>query len=154
MDVEEATKRWKEYVDYLKRRRDGIPHLSEKENVTSFGELKYNINLSTLALAFIIIPVIIPFLITVYNRDNDSLIISSWVIYIVYGLILGMCVVFQNTVYVKAVNKKFDELDIQYVWDNHRDVMQENKIFENDNKYEQLTDIKLDNDILNASKNK
>jgi heme/copper-type cytochrome/quinol oxidase subunit 2 len=169
MDVNEATARWKDYADFITN-RDNIAHL-KNENVTSMGELKEQIRNTLVALVFIFVFVALGAFITykTYKSESDEglkgesetdnvdggnrPIVLMWIGFIIISLLLGLLVIYRNFEYVTAANKKYDDLKIQYIWDNHLDVIQENKLFVNDNSYNQVSDIKFSNDIFTPDKN-
>lgn len=170
MDVNEATARWKDYADFVTN-RDDIPHL-KNENITSMGELKEQIRNTLVALIFIFVFLALGAFITykTYNHKSDDglkgesetdtnkdggngYIKLMWFGVVIISLLLGLLVIYRNFEYVTLANKKYDDLKIQYIWDNHLAVIQENKLFANDNEYTKISDIKFSNDIFTPDKN-
>jgi F0F1-type ATP synthase assembly protein I len=138
----DASNRFKEYISYLRSRADEVPHLKDKAKIK---QLRYELheNATGCAICMGVLAFIAILIGLIGHKSSNG---GSWIILIVWlltCLILGLAVIWRNQEYVKNVNNKFDELNIQDVWDNYPDAITNNKIMTNDAPYETVDDIKV-----------
>jgi hypothetical protein len=144
LNREDAKARWDSYTHGLRASVLSIPRLKDQNVLSQLNSvLLTDIIAAGIFTGLFLLITIVCFMYAKGNEKAGAL-VGTGLFFLLIGVIpLGFAVIYRFVYLVKDNDKKFDEYNIQEIWNTYPDIIQDNKIYMYDGSYGSTDDIRL-----------